>query len=127
MSIWCIKKDANKIKIHHRRDGLTKGTGAGPSRLEIVFVVSLHVARIRRDVIPLDQNEISLQRGGEAVLHLEVPAGRFDVRTDGVVGIGGRSHAGDEGEGMRVEAGLGSNFAGCDGTGLEFEVSCLSF
>jgi len=101
-----------------------------------VIVVSLHLATIRRDIIPLNQYQIPADIRGQLVLVLISPPnilGGRAVGADRVVGIEGghwTAFAGgeffrDEGKRVCVEAGLVGNAARLDGASFEFKVSLV--
>lgn len=101
-----------------------------------VIVVSLYLATIRRDIIPLNQYQIPADIRGQLVLVLIGPIliiGGRAVRADRVVGIEGghwSAFAGgeffrDEGERVCVEAGLVGNAARLDWANFEFKVSLV--
>jgi len=104
--------------------------GIPPGR-ERILIVSLHLAGVGRDVVPLQQDVIPLQIRRELVLVLQRPVLGGDIGPHGVLLVlGGRVAAlaggqllGHELEGVFVKVGLGGDAEGLDGRGLEFEVT----
>ena len=96
------------------------------------MIVAFVTATVGRNVVPLDQDQVALEAGWEAVLVGGVVVLGGDVGAGGVVGVWlcqfGRDTSrqrdlGDVLHGIGVEAGLGGDLAVLDRTGVELVVS----
>ena len=111
-----------------RNGGAFSNHVLSPSFGKREVVVARGLATVGRDVVPLQQHQVSLQVVGKLELVGQIPIERVEVRTLGIVGILGESRivrVRDELERMLVEAGLVGHSSGADGTRMELKVTLV--